>query len=247
VDLEPVIPYTPHLSYYWQLGIVSTLYHHTFSGTNWLISAKEEEAIEPPRSRVGKASSLALEDVYPYQARIAYYDHFRGDLKYAWQSSTTWNVITLDSTGNIGAFPSLALDSSGYPHISYLDVRQTGSTLKYRWKTQDGWFSQTVDTVGDLPYSTGRSSLELDQADRAHISYYDGTNGDLKYARFDGAVWIIQTIETEGDVGTRTSLELDQASCPHISYRDVTNQALKYAFVLSVKSTFLPIVLNQYQ
>ena len=62
--------------------------------------------------------------------------------------------------------------------------------------------------------------LPLDANGNPHISYYDVTNGDLKYAFFDTA-WHIETVDTNGDAGKFTSLALDADSKPHISYYDV--------------------------
>jgi PKD repeat protein len=65
--------------------------------------------------------------------------------------------------------------------------------------------------------------------DCPHISYYDSTNGDLKYARWMGSFWANQTIDSGGDVGKYTSIALDSNDYPHISYYDSTNGDLKYA------------------
>jgi hypothetical protein len=73
------------------------------------------------------------------------------------------------------------------------------------------------------------ASLALDGAGNAHISYYDATNGKLKYARWTGSGWLIVTPDSAGDVGQCTSLALDTAGNPHIAYLDYTNRDLKYA------------------
>ena len=41
-----------------------------------------------------------------------------------------------------------------------------------------------------------------------HISYYDSTNGDLKYAAKSGGSWTLETVDAPGDVGRYTSLVL---------------------------------------
>ncbi len=88
------------------------------------------------------------------------------------------------------------------------------------------WTYETVDTAG----ITGQSaSLALDQDNRPHVSYYDGTGKDLKYAHQSGGTWIIETVDTTGDVGQYTSLALDANGDPHIAYYDATSGDLKYA------------------
>jgi hypothetical protein len=74
------------------------------------------------------------------------------------------------------------------------------------------------------------SSLALDAGGNPRISYYDNTNHDLKYASWNGSAWIIQTVDSPGDVGMYSSLALDAGGNPHISYYDNTNKHLKYAY-----------------
>jgi hypothetical protein len=91
----------------------------------------------------------------------------------------------------------------------------------------DTWDIQTVDFEGDVGQHT---SLALDALGFPHISYYDETNNDLKYAYRDAEGWHIQTVDSEGVVGKWTSLVLDAEGFPHISYHDSTNWDLKYAY-----------------
>jgi hypothetical protein len=144
----------------------------------------------------------------------------------------------VDSVDSVWVKTSLALDSSGNPRISY--HVHSNLDLKYAWLSGTTWFSETVDSegeVGDWP------SLALDSRDNPHISYYDATHSDLKLAHFDGGVWIIQTVDSEGSVGGWSSLALDQADCPHINYG--ANGDLKYAYLPTCK-IYLPIILKGY-
>jgi hypothetical protein len=242
--LEPTYPYTPHISYHWSWGDAQSLYRAYLSGTTWVSGTWEYDEVEPPGSKTGWSSSLALESTSPYTPHISYrYRIGDSDLRYAWLNGTTWLTETVDSVGDVGKHTSLALDSSGNPHTSYFD--DTNNALKYAWLSGTTWFSKTVDNIGEPDYDRGRSSLELDQADDSYISYYDATNGDLKLAHFNGTVWIIQTVDSAGDVGQFNSLALDQDGCPHISYYDATNGDLKYAY-LPVFKIYLPIITKNY-
>ena len=64
------------------------------------------------------------------------------------------------------------------------------------------WEIQTVESGNVGRYT----SLALDSSDYPHISYYDSTNYNLKYAYWDGADWQIETVDSAGSVGFYTSL-----------------------------------------
>ncbi len=83
-----------------------------------------------------------------------------------------------------------------------------------------------VDSVGN----TGAyCSVAIDDRGGIHISYYDNTNFDLKYARSWNGGWTTETVDASGAVGDYTSIAVDRAGRPHISYHAATGSALKYA------------------
>ncbi len=87
--------------------------------------------------------------------------------------------------------------------------------------------SETVDSTGVV----GRyNSICLDRSGDVHISYYDSTNGHLKYAKKSGTVWAVSSIDLNPSVGKYSSIAIDSDDNPHISYYDEYINVLKYAF-----------------
>lgn len=139
---------------------------------------------------------------------------------------------TVESTGLDGKYTSIALDSSGRPHISYNDTDGVNyAYLMYAYKDAAGWHSLNVDSGGS---SIGAyASIVLDGDDYPHICYRGP--GNLKYAHQDAAGWHTEDATTEsGTEGDYCSIALDEDGYPHISYKDylVTEPDghLKYAY-----------------
>ncbi|MBE0671417.1 MAG: hypothetical protein IH588_12575 [Anaerolineales bacterium] len=61
------------------------------------------------------------------------------------------------------------------------------------------------------------------------ISFYDRTNGDLKFTCLENRKWVVDTVDSEGDVGLYSSLAFDRFSTPYISYYSRSEQKLKIA------------------
>ncbi|GEM_PF-3057567 len=117
-----------------------------------------------------------------------------------------WDIQTVDD-GNVWA-TSLALDSYGYPHISYTTF---GNSLHYARWTGTAWAKETVDNV-----PARATSLALDSNDYPHISYTTLTGQSVHYARWTGTAWVKETVE-ECDAWD-CSLALNSYGYPHISY-----------------------------
>jgi len=175
-------------------------------------------------------TSLALDGGgYPH---ISYFDSDGqvpndGNLRYAYQDARGWHIETVDGGWINWDNTSLALDDTGYPHISYFDYNDFDLMYAYR-KAVGGWYVETVDHE---EWYVGRSaSLALDATGYPHISYQDSGNADLKYAYQDAERWHVETVDSEGNLGEFTSLALDATGYPHISYFDYSKADLKYAY-----------------
>ncbi len=190
----------------------------------------------PTNIDVGRYSSLDFDPLSGYPG-VAYYDATNYSLKYAAYWCTphgcSWGIIPVDQGSGlllIGRFASLSYDSSRKPHITY---------QRYNSATNQGYLyhAYPVDSGGNCgpggsgwqcdPIEAGtnmgqHTSLGISSSDTPYVAYYDGQNGDLRYAwrKLPGLgncgpgdnSWQCITIDSTGDVGRYASLRLGTSS-----------------------------------
>jgi len=92
----------------------------------------------------------------------------------------------------------------------------------------DEWTIFSVDISGNVGRGT---SIAIDSNGHPHISYFDYANHALKYARWTGSDWFIETVDSP--VAMFNSIAIDSNDRPHIGYMyystDPSIIYLKYA------------------
>lgn len=213
---------------------------------------------------VGLFTSLAFDmDGRP---AISYYDATNEQLKFkfksvinSWVTQIVDSGIRLDPTNplhDVGYYSSLAFDGTNppkwFPHIVYYDdtdldllsVSAHWDTINFTWV----WDTPvSVDGGGLAGVNVGKwSSMAIDQTNnKRHVCYYDETNGNLKYALWDGAWTLIDVVDTIGNVGMYCSIDLNAAGQPGISYYDASMGDLKFTSLFTLPPPFkhyIPVV-----
>ncbi len=179
---------------------------------------------------------------YPAEAatKVSYFDETNKDLKYATcefncDLANNWDIVTVDSTNDVGSHTSLEVDDNNSPHISYHYINDLD--LKYAFCESNcdqagNWTKITIDSSGDVG---SYSSLAISASGAlARISYFEEGDKDLKYAQCDSnctnpANWSTVIVDSASDVGLYTSIVIDGSGNPRISYYDQSDKDLKYA------------------
>jgi hypothetical protein len=131
-----------------------------------------------------------------------------------------------------GTYNDIAFDSANRLHLVYAD-RDTGA-LMYAVRNANGdWNTPTIidpaasNTDGGYQYI----SLAIDNTGSPGVAYFDGWNGDLRYAHLDRITgkWKAFVIDSAGSTGLYPSLAFSRENTPAISYYNHTNKDLELA------------------
>ena len=162
---------------------------------------------------------------------ISYFDAGSADLVYAERgagAAGTWTLTTVDSGGDVGRYSSLAYDSKGAPHISYLSVTG-GATgiVRHAWREGGAWKTEDVGTLDKIQAGmTGArkiTAVALDADGNPHIMFTD--RAVLKYASRENGAWSSTTVfENKGNkLGQLVEFALDSNAMPHVTFFELTS------------------------
>ena len=120
---------------------------------------------------------------------------FNNDLGLDDGSATEWIPVTVDAGISVKAYSSMAIDSSGYVHVSYYDI--TNAAFKYATNATGSWVTETVDsgsalTVNEVLYDTPNGAITVFRGQSAdNTSLLEGkitvtfTIGSVAYSEVD--------------------------------------------------------------
>jgi hypothetical protein len=149
--------------------------------------------------------------------------------------------INVSQTTGEAAWPVLAVDSHGYPHIAWPDNSSGNWEIYYlkwngsAWVDADGAgreslnVSQTSGASGRGLSWNDRPWLVLDNQDRPHLAWSDDTSGasQIYYLWWNGSAWVdadgmgresIAISPTSGTSVQVPILAVDSANRPHITF-----------------------------
>ena len=126
---------------------------------------------------------------------VAFRDEAQQALMLAEIEGASRTVSLVDDEGDVGAWPSIAIDS-GALAIAYHDVENQDLRLAIR--TPDGGWRRSVIDDGEL---RGADSELFELDGQLAVVYFDGWNNDVMLARRSEEGWIIEPIGEEGTLG----------------------------------------------
>jgi len=201
----------PHIAYciYKPSELRHIIKYAWWNGNSWEITAIDGEN--------GNAVDLSLILDSLDRPHISYCEIGKNNLKYAYYDGIDWVIQIVDPYEYVNSFQtSLALDANDNPHIAYSAFTDVAE-LKYATIDDSQWEIQILDTE---VFYCGNPNIKLDSYDFPTVAYINSVDmGDnyMRYAKWTGSNWEIETIEALSFPGT-LSLDLDSYNFPHISY-----------------------------
>jgi Copper amine oxidase N-terminal domain len=261
----------PHIIWRERLPDSEVFYVH-WNGTNWECANGDDYAMIPSSANVSKSNgdswypSLVLDS--SDNPHIAWSDDTSGndEILYIHWNGTNWECANGDdyamtpSSANMSKnsgnswHPSLALDSSDNPYITWNDATTGNLEILYvhwndsNWVSAIGYYYWLFPGTAIVSSNSGSSifsSLALDSNDNPHITWQDGTtaNPEVFYAHWSGTNWkcangddydvtpASANVSNNSDWSRKPSFVLDSNENPHITWHDYTLENYEILYV----------------
>ena len=157
----------------------------------------------------GYMTSMAMDG--QGQFHIAHFDDKDDDLRYSTGApNSQWTTTIVEQSGHTGRDPSIALDSSGNPHIVYNSW--SGFDLKYAVynPVTYSWDKSFISTTGDVGKG---NSIIIDPDGVMHVPFSDEDSDVLKYATKSTGVSQTNEIRVQfGQYGSVTGTVVDDTT-----------------------------------
>lgn len=214
---------------------------------------EEEVVVEPFSNDWGQWLAM---DVLPDGRPVAaFYDATEGGVGFAIATiasdgSVTWSYEEPDGypdaggfdAGDRGKYVAMAVAPSGDVWLAYLDVANDNLRYARRYYLSGNWENGLADAGSGPGTASGYfPSIAIDQANNPVIAHYDQGNGELRVARWAGAAFTGEVVDSgvapevadgeepvDADVGAFSSIGIVNG-VEYITYYDAANGDLMLA------------------
>ena len=149
------------------------------------------------------------------------------DLRYAYKpSGGNWQISTIESTGDVGIYSDLKIDSLGGIHVLYKD--STNKYVKYAYKPSGSstWIISIINTERSFQYTGNlKVALAIDSLNGLHVIYGDGATSSwysgvwYAYKSSGSSTWTKSVIDSTPRTGS-VSIAIDSNNGVHAFYYD---------------------------
>ena len=143
---------------------------------------------------------------------VAFAAKWKTDLYYACKTGATWTVQVLKTNCYPLNRAAINIDTNGRPHICFAGSIG-GTAAVYHAYSQSG-ASWTYEKIQNANSGGGLDSA-FDSSGKLHVSYFNGSDGTLRYAVKSGASWSVSIFT---NMGSASSIAVDSLGNPHISF-----------------------------
>ncbi|MFL2975241.1 MAG: putative Ig domain-containing protein [Candidatus Thalassarchaeaceae archaeon] len=200
-------------------------YHN---GTEWVYEDVKDYSSNWGYGNTGRNGQIKLNSTdVPH---VVFFDDYWDDVYLSIRVNGSWSSSSVDDYGGLYTANgergiSLAIDSADGLHVAYYEMN--GRYLEYAYRDLGGssWTKTNVNDQGGHYIGTS-VSIAVDSADRPHIAYHDRSQWDLEYAWFDGADWLVETLDGYYSSGRYPSIALDDGDQVHIAYENNSGSRL---------------------
>ncbi len=135
-------------------------------------------------------------------------------LMYITSNGSRWSLSPLETVGDVGSQSLVAVDSSGYTHIVYIDrTNASNPELMYLTDISGSWQDELIANHATAP------SMALSSSGKVYVSYMNNSSSQtLRYATNANGAWV-ENIVDSGNVGSVSSIALGNNGTMFIAYR----------------------------
>ena len=210
--------------------ILHVVYSKENSVSGWNIFYKKRDvnamwsSEESVTSQTGFNPVISASNI-PGEAYVAYeaYDTLDEEIYVCSNAGGIWNCFQLTSDTVNDTYPSIAVDSSGFIHLTWISEKSNGNfRIKYASNISGSWVIQEL-TGGQLgQFGSGASpEIAVDKSGLAHIAYR-GNNGNgyrIQHAYNQspgGTTWNYDFITTPNDEDLSLAIQVDRDTVVHL-------------------------------